>query len=431
MINALRRSATWSTFRILQAPVLALFVLPGIAFAGGSLSIELTEIIDSGDGLDNITDITHAGDSRLFVVEQRGRIWIYDGGSVLGTPFLDIRSRVDDSDNEEGLLGLVFHPDHATNGYFYVNYTNTTGTRRSRISRFSVTVNPNVADDGSEDILLTIDQPVWNHNAGDLAFGPDGFLYIPMGDGGGGGDTDDNAQNLSLLLGKIARIDVDSGPGTSPDCDGVGTGNYTIPNTNPMTDGAGGTCDEIWAVGVRNPWRIAFDSATDDLWIADVGQGSWEEIDVQPASSTGGENYGWRCYEGNATFNTSGCGPSGNYEFPVHEYSHGGSPFRCSVTGGFVYRGSNSALSGLVGQYLFSDYCSDQIWALHAGTYALSEFDTITTVPGTASFADPTTYGEDAAGELYVANGGSNGSVFRITGVTGPIPVELQTFSVE
>jgi glucose/arabinose dehydrogenase len=192
-------------------------------------------------GLSGPVGLANAGDSRLFAIEQAGRIKVIESdGTVLGTPFLDIVPRVDSSDNEEGLLGIVFHPNYDSNGYFYLNYTNTTaGIRRTRISRFSVTGNPNVADPNSEEILLTVTQPNWNHNAGKLNFGPDGYLYIPLGDGGGSNDPSNNAQTMTTLLGKIVRIDVDSGAGASPDCDGIGTGNYTIPNSNPFIDGAG------------------------------------------------------------------------------------------------------------------------------------------------------------------------------------------------
>lgn len=367
----------------------------------GPLSLSLSTY---ATGLVEPVSIAHAGDGRLFVVERRGMIRIVDtNGTVLGTPFLDIRGRVDDSDSEEGLLGLTFHPDYDTNGYFYVNYINTSGTRRTRISQFSVTGNPDVADPSSEEILLTINQPSWNHNAGGMNFGPDGFLYIPMGDGGGSGDTANNAQNTTNLLGAIVRIDVDSGPGASPDCDGIGTGNYTIPNDNPYIDGAGGDCDEIWAHGLRNPWRSTFDRVTGDLFIGDVGQGSWEEIDFQPASSSGGENYGWRCYEGNNVFNNSGCGPMSNYDFPIFVYANGAD---CAVTGGYIYRGSQ--YPNMYGHYLLADYCSGVFWDLFpagGGTWNATEHNNL------MDFGY-TTFGEGADGELYVAR--SNGTIYHI-----------------
>ncbi len=228
------------------------------------------------------------------------------------------------------------------------------------VRRFSVTADLNVADPASEDILLTVGQPFSNHNAGAINFGPDGYLYVPLGDGGSGSDPFDLGQSPTTILGKITRIDVDSGPGSAPDCSGVGSGNYTVPASNPLVDGAGGTCDEIWALGLRNPWRSSFDRLTGDLWIGDVGQLTWEEVDRQPAASAGGENYGWRCYEGNHPFNLAGCGPIGSYDFPVFEYAHSGNG--CSVTGGYVYRGSQ--FPTLAGRYLLADYCTGNFWDL-------------------------------------------------------------------
>ncbi|MCI0394559.1 MAG: PQQ-dependent sugar dehydrogenase [Chloroflexi bacterium] len=391
----------------------------GTGSSGGTLDLSLDPF---ATGLSGPVGLANAGDSRLFAVERAGRIKvIQSNGTVLPTPFLDITDRVDDSDSEEGLLGLVFHPDYANNGYFYVNYTNTTsGTRRSRISRFSVTADPNVADPDSEEILLTILDPNWNHNAGHILFGPDGYLYIPMGDGGGAGDTSNNAQNLTLLLGKVSRIDVDNGPGDPPDCVGLGTGNYTVPTSNPLNDGAGGTCDEIWAIGLRNPWRSSFDRLTDDFFIGDVGQGSWEEIDFQPAASTGGENYGWRCYEGNHPYNTTGCGPIGNYTFPIFEYSHSGS--NCTVIGGYVYRGST--YPAMVGRYLLADYCSGNFWdlAYNGSTWTPTLHTNLTEPFSYVAFA------EDLNGELYVVDIG--GIVYRLeenTIVITPTPSTTPT----
>ncbi len=220
------------------------------------------------------------GDERLFIVEKDGTIRIIDpGGSVISTPFLNIDGRVRSSGSEQGLLGLAFHPNYDQNGYFYVNYTNNDGD--THISRFSVTADENIADPNSELIIFAVQQPYSNHNAGDLAFGPDNYLYIPLGDGGDGGDPQDHAQTMSDPLGKILRIDVDSGPGGPPECVQLVPGAYTIPPSNPYT-GVAGTCDEIWAAGVRNPWRISFDRGNGDLFIGDVGQGLWEEVDYQP-----------------------------------------------------------------------------------------------------------------------------------------------------
>jgi uncharacterized repeat protein (TIGR01451 family) len=239
-----------------------------------------------------------------------------------------------------------------------------------------------------------------------------------MGDGGGGGDTSNNAQNMTLLLGKIIRIDVDQGPGSPPDCVGQGTGNYTIPNGNPFINGAGGTCDEIWAVGLRNPWRSSFDLWTGDLWIGDVGQGDWEEVDFQPVYSPGGENYGWRCYEGNHAYNTAGCGPIGDYVFPVFEYDHGAG--RCSLTGGYVYRGSQ--YPALFGRYVLTDYCSGHFWDIAPdgqGGWTTTQHNNLTGFGRSA-------FGQDINGALYVANR-SAGTVQRLVEGTATSPALFVT----
>ena len=334
---------------------------------------------------DQPVDIAHAGDSRLFVVERAGIIKVVQSdGAVLPTPFLDISAQVDDSHSEEGLLGLAFHPDYPETAYFYVNYTNPQdGTR---ISRFTVNSDPNVADAGSEEILLTVAQPQENHNGGDLNFGPnDGYLYVGLGDGGGGGDDHGaigNGQNRLTLLGKILRLDVDGG---FP---------YAIPPENPFVNDPQ-ALDEIWALGLRNPWRFSFDRATGELYIGDVGQGSREEIDYQPADSSGGENYGWRCYEGNEPFNTTGCDDADAYVFPIFDYPHSVGQ---AVTGGFVYRGSR--YPALVGHYLFADYTSGNFWTASRNG---SEWNVVPygTLPG---ISRPSTFGEGCDGELYVAD---------------------------
>jgi len=258
-------------------------------------------------------DLQDDGSGRLFIIEKPGRIRLLENGQLLPTPFLDIGDRVNDDSNEMGLLGLAFHPNYAQNGFFYVNYTGAGGN--TFISRFQASGNS--ADPNSESILLKVDQPFPNHNGGVLVFGPDGYLYAGLGDGGAQGDPFGNAQNVDVLLGKILRIDVDS---AQP---------YAIPPDNPFGN-------EILHYGLRNPWRISFDRLTGDLFIADVGQGEWEEIDFVPAGSRGGLNFGWDYYEGNHDYDPQGI--AGEYVFPVAEYSHaeGG----CSVTGGHVYRGS-------------------------------------------------------------------------------------------
>ncbi|MCF8303901.1 MAG: PQQ-dependent sugar dehydrogenase [Bacteroidales bacterium] len=345
-------------------------------------------------GLNNPVSMSHAGDSRLFVVERSGVIKIVDqNGNINSTPFLDISGRVQ-SGGEQGLLGLAFHPDYASNGYFYVNYTGQADS--THISRFSVSESdPDVADPGSESVMLTIHQPYTNHNGGDVRFGPDGYLYISTGDGGSAGDPQNNAQDLGSLLGKLLRIDVAGNP-------------YGIPPHNPFVDDPAAR-DEIWAWGLRNPWRISFDSETGDLWIADVGQNEYEEINFEPAGSNGGVNYGWRCYEGHHEYNTQGCESQEFYTFPVHEYSHtatGG----CSVTGGFIYRGDQ--YENLLGHYVFADYCNDKLWTLYndSGNWELTQ-------QGQYTGNNFSTFGQDANGELYIA-GISSGIIYHIKDTT-------------
>jgi glucose/arabinose dehydrogenase len=344
-------------------------------------------------GFTRPVDIASAGDERLFIAEQRGIIHILNAqGQRLPTPFLNIQSRVNSASNERGLLGLVFHPNFAQNGYFYVNYTNTAGN--TRVSRFNVSAaDPNVADPDSELLLLAVNQPFSNHNAGDLNFGPDGYLYFGLGDGGSGGDPQNYSQNRQSFLGKMIRIDVNSG---SP---------YSVPPTNPFVNDAS-TLDEIWAVGLRNPWKFSFDRLTGDMWIGDVGQNAWEEIDFQPAASTGGENYGWRCYEGNAAYNTSGCQGAAAYKFPVHVFANGFNS-GCSVTGGFVYRGSE--FPDLYGHYLYTDYCAGKIWSLTpngSGGWTNRQL-----LQGAAN--QYVSFGENQNGEMFLA-AISAGTILRI-----------------
>lgn len=340
-------------------------------------------------GLDSPVDIKNAGDERLFVVQQTGSIRVVNGdGSVNGTPFLTLN--VNDSGNEQGLLGVVFHPDYATNGYFYVNYT--AGNGSSQISRFTVSNNPDIADASSELSILNVSQPFSNHNGGCLQFGPDGFLYIGLGDGGSGGDPGNRSQNPGTLLGKMLRIDVDNPSNGN---------NYGIPADNPFVN-QNNTRDEIWALGVRNPWKFSFDAQTGELWIADVGQNEIEEIN-KVDGTTGGLNYGWRCYEGNTTFNPSGCPSDNTLTFPFVDYSHSGNgAFKCSVTGGYVYRGSD--FPDMQGLYVFGDFCSDEIATIDSSGNLLF-FDTS---PGGLS-----TFGVDMNNELYVAGLGA-GIIYRV-----------------
>jgi glucose/arabinose dehydrogenase len=369
-----------------------LFLLLFIADAQAQVSL-----VNFATGFTRPCDITHCNDDRLFVVEQGGKIWILTkAGTKLPTPFLDIDPRVGSGGNEQGLLGLAFHPNYAQNGFFYVNYTDNSGD--TKISRFSVSAtDPNVANPNSELILLAVDQPYSNHNGGCVKFGPDGYLYIGLGDGGSGGDPQGYGQNRNSLLGKMLRIDVDGG---SP---------YGIPASNPFVNSPT-TLDEIWALGLRNPWRFSFDRQTGDLWMGDVGQNEWEEIDFQPASSVGGENYGWRCYEGTHPFNTNNCPNVGTLTMPVAEYENS-SPIGCSVTGGFVYRGFN--YPQLFGKYLYTDYCTGRLWTVvpnGIGGWTNTQL---------ADFLNNqlVSFGENRNGDLFML-GLSNGTVYRLRDAT-------------
>ena len=370
-------------------------------------------------GLSAPVAIENAGDERLFVVERAGTIRIVGAdGSVQSTPFLDIQGRVDDSASEMGLLGLAFHPDYVSNGFFYVYYTRDTGSGldRSRVSRFSVSTDADIAEPASELVLLEFNQPFGNHNGGDIHFDPEGYLNIASGDGGSGGDPNDNGQRTKKLLGKILRIDVDTppGPGTGPDCNKASGANYSIPSANAFNDGVGGQgCDEIFALGLRNPWRFTFDRETGAMWIADVGQGRVEEVNYLPPGGAGGINLGWRCYEGNEPYNTTGCNKS--YLPPVHTYSHATSG--CSITGGRVYRGFLTPV--LRGQYFFTDFCQPSIRALQGSPGNLSH----RIVLPVGELSAISTFGEDYIGELYVAEINS-GRIYRLDADLAPGDVD-------
>ena len=334
------------------------------------------------------------GDSdRLFIVEQDGAIKILTDFGVLSTPFMDIDGLVGSSGNEQGLLSMAFHPDYASNGHFFVNYTNNSGD--TVIARYNVSGDPNVADAGSALVLMTIPQDFTNHNGGQLQFGPDGYLYIGMGDGGSAGDPNNHAQDLDALLGKMLRLDVDAG---AP----------YIPASNPFVGAAG--LDEIWAYGLRNPWRFSFDRLTGDLYIGDVGQNAWEEVDFQPADSAGGENYGWRCYEGNNSYNTSGCDDPNTMVFPILEYDHSGGA--CSITGGYVYRGCT--MPDLTGTYFYAEYCANWIRSFrYDGVSVTDQQDrTAELTPVTGAISQIVSFGEDGDGELYIVS--HAGSVYKI-----------------
>lgn len=327
-------------------------------------------------------DLQHAGDgsNRIFIVEQAGVIRVFANTSSVATAdtFLNIQNRVNDSGNEEGLLGLAFHPNFATNGYFYVNYT-ASNPRRTVVARYRVSANPNRADANSEFVLLTVNQPYENHNGGQLAFGPDGYLYIGMGDGGSGGDPQNNGQDRRGLLGDMLRIDVDNPAG------GL---NYGIPPDNPFVGNTSGYREEIYAYGFRNPWRFSFDFVTGWLWVGDVGQGSREEVDIVEK----GLNYGWRIMEGKICYSpSSGCNQTG-LALPIWDY---GRSSGASITGGYVYRGSRVA--PLAGAYVYGDYVSGRIWALrYDGVNAPQNEQLLDTNFNIAAF------GVDQNQELYI-----------------------------
>jgi len=336
------------------------------------------------DGLESPVDLANAADGsgRLFILEQSGAIKIFDQESLLPTPFLDIRGRVGSESSEQGLLGLAFHPQYPLNGYFFVNYTNRGGD--TVIARYQVSgTDKNIAKPESEKIILTISQPFANHNGGMLAFGPDGYLYVATGDGGSGGDPQGNGQSLDTLLGKIMRLDIDQ------------EDSYTIPADNPFADS---NSPEIWAYGLRNPWRFTFDSLTGDMYIGDVGQNQWEEIDFLPAGSPGGSNFGWNFLEGTHQFNGT---PPNIFALvpPIVEYDH---EFGCSVTGGVVYRGSQ--LPGFNGVYLYGDFCSGNVWGTLQNAGGDWESALLFKNMGRIS-----SFGEDGTGEVYLVD--YNGTV--------------------
>ncbi len=332
---------------------------------------------------------THSNDDRLFIVEQAGRIKIARNGIVDNELFLNITDRVNSRNNEQGLLGLAFDPNFKVNGQFYVNYI-ANGTNRTNISRFQlITNNPNKGDSLSEQIILTIPQPFSNHNGGGIAFGPDGYLYIGMGDGGSANDPQGHGQNKKSLLAKMLRIDVDT------------TISYKIPPTNPFIKDSN-VLPEIWSLGLRNPWRWSFDRATGDIWIGDVGQDNWEEVDFQPASSIGGENYGWRCFEGFVPFNKNGCGPDSIYTKPVQVFFSDVNIAGCSVTGGYVYRGNEC--KSIYGKYIYGDFCSGNIWSITRVNQDSFENALLLTIPRNQL----SSFGEDKNGEIYVCTFGAN-----------------------
>lgn len=366
------------------------FGLGGAEAAPAAVTWPSIRLAQFATGLLQPVTITNAGDSsrRLFVVEQGGTIRVIKNGAVLGTPFLTVSDRIATNGGERGLLGLAFPPGYGVSkNHFYIYYTNTNGDLVT--ARYSVSANPDVANHDPEQVILTVPHPVNpNHNGGQLAFGPDGYLYLGPGDGGSGGDPPNNAQNTNLLLGKILRIDVETGSPLT----------YTIPTTNPFYNQPGKR-GEIWADGLRNPWRFSFDRGNGDLYIGDVGQNCFEEIDVQPGNSLGGQNYGWRQMEGFHNYDTanpSNCNqptptPPG-LTLPKTEIAH--SP-ACAVIGGYVYRGAR--FFRLKGIYLYSDECSQQVWGLkNEGGW---QTQLLAAAPFTVA-----TFGEDEAGEVYLSD---------------------------
>ncbi len=403
--------------RSLIALTVALTLLPGLTGAGATLSPVLAQdttlagtaapedgwdlasygvgFEEVATGLSNPLWITSPqDDSRLFVLEQTGGVRIIQDGALLPDPFLDISERITTQGSEQGLLGLAFHPDFATNGAFYVYYTDTDGT--VVVSRFNVTDDPNVADPASEVVQLTQLEPYANHNGGAIVFGPDGYLYLGIGDGGSGGDPQGNGQSLGTWLGKLLRIDPD--PAAA-----AGAEQYAVPADNPFIDTAD-ALPEIWAYGLRNPWRVSFDMATGDLWIADVGQNEWEEVNRVAADSTGGENYGWSIREAAHCFRAETCETDGLTD-PVAEYDHSEG---VSVTGGYVYHGT--AIPELAGTYLYADFGTGLLWGAEPvgdGTYAVS-------TPIETGF-NITSFGQGNDGEIYMALFGQDGgSIVRL-----------------
>ncbi|MGD8791249.1 MAG: PQQ-dependent sugar dehydrogenase [Anaerolineae bacterium] len=382
-----------------QAPAQENGLAPVTTQVPPEAEIEIDQVVASG--LDHPVQVTHAGDGsgRLFVVEQPGRIRVVRNGTVLPDSYLDLSTQVVYG-GERGLLGLAFHPDYETNGYFYVDYTRA-GDGATVVARYTVSAaDPDVADPASITTVLTVAQPFANHNGGQVLFGPDGYLYVGMGDGGSGGDPLEHGQAITSLLGALLRLDVD---GQAP---------YAIPPDNPFAGGPG--LDEIWAIGLRNPWRFGFDRLTGDLYVGDVGQNLWEEIDYQAAGTPGGVNFGWDCREGSHNYEFVGDCLTANLTDPIAEYSHTEGQ---SVTGGFVYRGP--AYPALQGRYFYADFSMGKIWSLYKtgsdpDTWSAPALELDTDLNLSA-------FGEDEAGELYVVDYGG-GTIRRLADANAPPP---------
>ena len=362
-------------------------------------------------GLSSPVDIVHANDgsNRLFVVERGGTVKIFSGGTLSTTNFLNISSLINSASSERGLLSLAFHPAYSTNGYFFVYYTAVSGD--VTVARYKVSnTDPNLADASSGQVLLSVTHREFsNHNGGKLNFGPDGNLYFGLGDGGSGDDPHFNAQTGTVFLGKMLRINVDNF--TTPPY-------YTVPADNPYTADPA-VADEIWALGLRNPWRWSFDRLTHDMWIADVGQDRLEEVNFRTAGSTGGINYGWRCREGGQAHIDSGCGAASNYISPIFDYGHNASG-GYSITGGYVYRGTD--YPGLYGWYICVDYVSGNGWLIKPNGSGGWTVQPQPSLPNSIAG-----FGESESGELYAV--GLNGRIYRVQ-VANTLPVKLQAFRV-
>lgn len=401
--SLVRRAAVLAIFMALAVTATGVLIVwqsdAGRADGAGEMQEVPYQLVPVASGFSRPLYVTHAGDGsgRLFVVEQGGAIRVIKDGVVLAQPFLDVsglisREALEDGYTERGLLGLAFHPGYADNGWLYIDYTDVNG--HTVVARYTVSADdPDRADATSAAPLLYVQQPYANHNGGHMAFGPDGYLYVSLGDGGSGGDPDGNGQNLATLLGSILRLDVNVADG------------YAIPADNPFVDREGAH-PEIWAWGLRNVWRFSFDRATGDLYLADVGQDQWEEINFQPVSSAGGENYGWNAFEGTHVY--SGQPAASDVVAPVLEYAH--SYGRCSVTGGYVYRGER--IPALQGVYLYGDWCTGTIWSAQRDAGGL--WQALVSLESGRSISS---FGEDEAGELYLVDYG--GEVLRFEPVTG------------
>jgi glucose/arabinose dehydrogenase len=400
-------------FSVVFAAVGGYFIFKSFAASALVTNFNITPY---ATGFASPSDIANAGDNRLFVVQKTGQIKVINSdGSVRATPFLDIDPLVINGGTEQGLLGLSFHPNYASNRYFYIFYTNLSGD--NVVARYQTSASdPNVADPASAQIIMTIAHPTNNnHNGGNLNFGPnDGYLYIGTGDGGGAGDVPNNAQNINILLGKLLRVDVNK-----DDFPSDTSKNYAIPSDNPYA-GATAGADEIWALGLRNPWRYEFDRLTKDMIIGDVGQGAHEEVDFVPSGTGRGNNYGWRCYEGLSSYNTAGCAPQSSYVSPITDYDH--TLGRCSITGGFVYRGTE--FSTLQGVYIYADYCSGHFYGIKQNGSAWDQV-----LAQQFSGRNISSFGEDIAGRLYAADI-TNGTIYKLQADTAAIDTTAPTVSI-